>query len=164
MTKTLVMDGCGCDRGLHVVFPHSDSSAAMYRSPLVAFGDTPVAPGSSPSSPMLICFSSIDQKPTQQVVTIVNNKGSSNGDYSVEGLLDSDIKNGWKMEPLKANVAPGTKASVTVTFAPTQLLMDSLPIPKVSVVSLCNVRIVLKGGTPSTDTTMFVQLKGTACR
>jgi hypothetical protein len=165
MKKTLVLDGFGCDRGLQVVFPKVyEAVAAPYRSPVTAFGDAPAAQGMSAAAPTLISLTSTEQKSVQQTIVIVNNKGSSNGDYSVEGLTDADVKNGWKIEPLKANIAPGTKANIIVTFAPTQLLMDSLPIPNVSVVSLSNVRLVVKGGTPSQDATLFVQLKGTACR
>lgn len=165
MKKTLVLDGFGCERGLQVVFPKShEAVATSYRSALTAFGDAPPAQGMSAAAPALISLTSNEQKPVQQTIVIVNNRGSSNGDYSVEGLTDVDVKNGWKIEPLKANIAPGTKATIVVTFAPTQILMDSLPIPNVSVVSLSNVRLVIKGGTPSQDAALFVQLKGTACR
>lgn len=165
MKKTLLMDGYGCEKGLQVIFPRIlESGTVPYRSPLTAFGDAPPTQGSSQVAPILISLTSFEQKPVQQTITIVNNKGSSNGDFSVEGFIDADVKNGWRIEPMKANVAPGTKSIITITFAPTQTLMDSLPIPNVSVVSLSNVRLVVKGGTPGQDTTTFVQLKGTACR
>lgn len=163
MRKYLLFEGYGCDKGLQVIAPLSEHNRTT-TGPFTAFGDLPPVPGSSPSCPILLDFVSSDMRSASQVVQITNARGSSNGEFTIEGLADADVKNGWKVDPVKASVVPGSKANVTVSFTPTQWLLDSLPIPKVSVISVCNVKIVLKGGTPASDSTVYVRCKGTACR
>jgi hypothetical protein len=160
-TKIIHLSGFGCEKGMYVVFPDEENLTvfAPRKDIFAAFGDLQMPVGASVTNPHIIQFKSSGQK----AIVVGNNKGS-NGEVSVEGFTDAESKQGWRVEPLKSAVAAGTRSTIGLWFNPTSLLFDSLPLPGVGVVSLCNIRLVLKGGTPLTEQTIYLRLKGVACR
>lgn len=165
--KTVRFTGSGWSRGLYVQFPsevEQMTSDARRRDVWGMVGDAMEAAGTTAQNPLVLHFASKEQNAVSSAIVIGNNKGSTVGDFTIEGLSDMDVKNGWKIDVLKANVAPASKSTVTVSFTPTQLLLDSLPLQGIGVVAVANIRLILKGGSPSTDQTYFVRLKGSAWR
>jgi hypothetical protein len=163
--KTLSCSGHGWERGLYVQFPTKESnySAAKYANPFIEAGDAPPAVGSA-ANPLTIQLAALDGHSSSCAIVVGNTKSSTNGEYTIEGFTDADAKMGWKIDPVKGTVAAGVRSNVTITFTPTAALFESLPLRKIGVVSLCNVRLVLKGGSPATDAIYYLKLKGTATK
>ena len=161
-TKQLRLEGNGWEKGLYVQFPLADEIAPIISpKPFSQFGDAPTSFGSQ-LHPVALSLSSCGGVAASLSIAIGNNKGSTNGDFAIEGLTDNDAKMGWKVENPKAVVAPAAKQTCTVCFAPTQLLLESLPVKNIGIVSMLSLRLTIKGGQPVQDTTYYLQVKGTA--
>ena len=167
-SQSLQLSGSGWDRGIFVDFPRESgfgtSELLARRDAFSSLGDAPQPSGSVPANPVLLSFAASEGKVATQSIVIGNNKGSANGEFSIEGITDNDAKLGWKVDVAKAALQPGAKIAATISFSPTPALLESLPLPKIGVVSVCNVKLLVKGGTPASDMTYFLRLKGTGTR
>jgi hypothetical protein len=166
--QNLQLTGSGWDRGIYVDFQKDSgfgsSEVLARRDVFNCLGDSSQAVGTVPSNPILLSFAAAEGKVTSQTFVVGNNKGSANGEMTIEGLTENDTKLGWKIDVLKSALQPGSRVTVTISFSPTLALLDSLPLPKIGVVSICNVKLLVKGGTPMNDATYFLRLKGSGTR
>ena len=140
--------------------PEPPSGAATRSSLATPPGGSRQSPPPPPTSSM----PTTTMTTCSHVVTVGNVRNSANGEFTLDPITDADAKLGWKADVSKGTVASGAKQSITLTFTPTPLLQESLPLPGVAIVTSVALKLSLKGGTPVTDSVQHLLLKGRLLR